>query len=176
MSVRIRYEGKGGKPETMVVGSQDLAERVAKSPSRTRRSSRATRTHREVAVTTCPPAARSSSSSRARRITTGTGTPSLVKRARHPSSARSQDGSTMQGRLYGGNVNDLSAVSTDERTRNMHVHTQLLLTRRMDTTSMVSIIEANRTTKKKLYAKTLRGRSRVRGPGSPGMASGRRSS
>lgn len=30
MSVRIRYEGKGGKPETMVVGSPEVATKLMK--------------------------------------------------------------------------------------------------------------------------------------------------
>ena len=109
MSVRIRYEGKGGKPETMVVGSQDLAERVAKS-LKNATFEPCDADAPEVAVTTCPPA--------------GAVEQLVASKAyydRHWNPIAGEAGETSeqraerrmeyvsQGRLYGGNVNDLLA-------------------------------------------------------------------
>ena len=110
MSVRIRYEGKGGKPETMVVGSEAVAAKLVKGLKN------AVVEPCEVAappvtVTACPPAgaveqrvaslAYYNEHWNPHRGSTGVETAEQRAEREHEY--------VTQGRLYGGNVNDLLA-------------------------------------------------------------------
>lgn len=110
MSVRIRYEGKGGKPETMVVGSSEIATRLAKG-LKNAVIEPCDVTAPSVAVTACPPAGAAEQHVASRAYYDKHWNPRRSTASEETAEQRAEQRMeyVSQGRLYGGNVNELLA-------------------------------------------------------------------